>query len=106
MALSWLSDGEERDAAQRIIVAEIAVSIPAAIRAGASRRRPRIETEETDLASPAAKCGRACNSVQGATVTMASSAMLAIWNPQLTESKESCWVRIPPSPPPQTTAFK
>jgi len=43
--------------------------------------------------------GRACNSVQGAAATMASPAILATWNLQLTESKESCGVRISPSPP-------
>jgi hypothetical protein len=42
---------------------------------------------------------RACNSVQGATATMALAATPATWNLQLTESKESCRVRIPPSPP-------
>jgi hypothetical protein len=45
--------------------------------------------------------GRACTSVQGAAATMASPAILATWNLQLTESKESSGVRIPPSPPPK-----
>ena len=31
--------------------------------------------------------GRACNSVQGATATVAFAAMSAMWNLQLTESK-------------------
>ena len=43
--------------------------------------------------------GSACNSVQGATATVASPAILAMWNLQRTESKACCWVRIPPSPP-------
>jgi hypothetical protein len=43
------------------------------------------------------KLGRACNSVQCATGTLAFAAT-AIWNLQLTDSKESCRVRIPPSP--------
>ena len=42
-------------------------------------------------------CG--CNRVQGAAASVAFTAMAAIWNLQLTESKRSCGVRIPPSPP-------
>ena len=40
-----------------------------------------------------------CNPVQGATATLASTAILAMWILQLTESKGAVRVRIPLSPP-------
>src|SRR5205823_2738053 len=65
------------------------------------RTRDPLEVERFDSvnALDSRHLGRACNSVQGATARMAFAATPATWNLQLIESKESYWVRIPPSPP-------
>src|SRR5215207_8524257 len=47
-----------------------------------------------------------CNWVQGATASLAFTAILALWNLQLTKSKGSWWVRIPPSPNPTPPASR
>src|SRR5262245_14643309 len=52
-------------------------------------------------ASLASKHSRACNGVQGATARLALTALVAVWNLQITETKDSCRARIPPSPPTQ-----
>jgi len=49
--------------------------------------------------------GNACNSVQGATVSVALTATSATCNLQLTDSKRNDRVRIPPSPPTWASVF-